>query len=336
MDPVTHGLIGATASQSFANKRTLRAAAFTGLASAMLADLDVFISSASDPLLNLEIHRQFTHSLIFIPVGALIATVLLWWFVRKYLTLKQTYLFSLAGYATAGLMDLITSYGVLLFWPFSSERFSLDIISVFDPLFTMGVLIFTGLAFYKKEKMYARITFGWVFVYLLFAFTQQQKGIRTAQEIARSNNHEIQQLIVKPTIANQLLWSIRYTTGDSLYSYGFRSLPFADPVIYEGDAAALLQWKENYAEFEGSVLYKDIQRFSDLSEGVLIQHPDHENVIGDGRYSMLPTTTSPLWGIEIDTTRPNRHVEFGTYRDADPEIRQAFMNMLFGREIKIR
>lgn len=331
MDPVTHGLIGATASPSFADKRAFRAAAFTGFVSALLADLDVFIASSTDPLLNLEMHRQFTHSLIFIPVGALIATLLLWWFVRKYLTLKQTYLFSLAGYATAGLMDLITSYGVLLFWPFSSERFSLDLISVFDPLFTVGVLIFTGLAFFKKEKIYVWLSIGWVGLYLFFAFTQQQKGMHTAQEIARSGNHEIRQLIVKPTIANQLLWNIRYTTDDSLYSYGIRSLPFSDPVIYTGESVPLLQWKDRYSEFEGSVLYQDIQRFSDLSEGILIEHPDHRDVIGDGRYSMLPTTTSPLWGIKADTSRPNRRIDFDTYRDASSNVRQAFMDMLLGR-----
>ncbi|WP_020402141.1 metal-dependent hydrolase [Gracilimonas tropica] len=333
MDPVTHGLIGATASQSFAKKKSFRAAAIVGLGSALLADLDVFIASASDPLLNLEMHRQFTHSLFFIPVGALVATLLSYWFVKKYLTLKQTYLFSLAGYATAGLMDLITSYGVLLFWPFSSERYSMDIISVFDPFFTLGVILFTGIAFYKREKLYTWFALAWAIGYLLFAFTQQQKGVRIAQEIADSKNHQIQQLIVKSTIANQILWSIRYTTDDSLYSFGLQSLPFAEPVVLEGTSAPLLQWKDAYSQFEGSVLYQDIQRFSDLSEGVLIQHPDHKNVIGDGRYSMLPTTNAPLWGIEIDTTQPNTHVEFGTYRDASEEVRESFIDMLFGRKL---
>ena len=74
MDPVTHGLIGAAASQSFANKRGFRAAAFTGFVSALLADLDVFLMSSTDPLLNLELHRQITHSLVFIPMGALVAS----------------------------------------------------------------------------------------------------------------------------------------------------------------------------------------------------------------------------------------------------------------------
>lgn len=333
MDPVTHGLIGTTASTSFADKRTFRATAFIGFASALMADLDVLISSASDPLLKLEMHRQFTHSLIFIPVGALITTVLLWWFVRKYLTLKQTYLFSLAGYTTAGLMDVITSYGVLLLWPISSERYSLDTISVFDPVFTMVALLLTGIAIYKKEKNFSYLALIWIALYLSFGFWQQQKGIRVAKEIAYSNHHEIQQLIVKPTIANQLLWSIRYTTGDSLYSYGIRSLPFSDPVIYGGESVALLRWKEKYSRLKGSVLYEDIRRFSDLSNGILIDHPNHKNVIGDGRYSMLPTTSVPLWGIQVDTTEPNQHVDFGTFRDARKKTRKSFVDMLLGKKL---
>ncbi|MEQ8525291.1 metal-dependent hydrolase [Gracilimonas sp.] len=328
MDPVTHGLIGATASQSFADKRTFRAAAFTGLASAMLADLDVFLGSASDPLLNLELHRQFTHSIVFIPVGALVATFLLWWYVKKYLTVKETYFFSLAGYATAGITDVFTSYGVHIFWPFTDARYSLDIISVFDPLFTLGVIIFTGMAFYKRKQLFAWLALGWMALYLLFGFSQQQKAVEIARQIAEDKNREISQLIGKPTIANNWLWSIRYVAGDSLYSAGVKLIPFSDPVIYDGESASLLQWKQEFNHLKGTTLYKDIARFSKLSDAVLIWHPDYNNVIGDGRYSMLPTTLSPLWGIEIDTTNTNQHVEFGTYRDANKEVRETFMEML--------
>jgi inner membrane protein len=329
MDPVTHGLIGATASQSFADKRTFRAAAFTGLASAMLADLDVFLSSASDPLLNLELHRQFTHSIVFIPIGALVATLLLWWFVKKYLTVKETYLFSLAGYATAGLTDYFTSYGVHLLWPFSDTRYSLDIISVFDPLFTLGVLILSGMAFYKRKQLFAWLSFGWIIMYLLFGYTQQRKAMQVAEQMANDKNHEISQLIVKPTIANQWLWSIRYVYDDSLYAAGVKLIPSAEPTIYEGESKPLLNWKEEFKSYEGTTLYNDIARFSKLSDGVLIQHPEQKHVIGDGRYSMLPTSVSPLWGIEIDTTNSDQHVRFGTYRDASEEVREAFLKMLF-------
>ncbi|MDR9415865.1 MAG: metal-dependent hydrolase [Gracilimonas sp.] len=332
MDPVTHGLIGATASQSFANKRAFRAAAFTGFASALLADLDVFLSSASDPLLNLELHRQFTHSLVFIPVGALIATLLLWWFMKKYLTLKEIYFYSLAGYATAGITDVFTSYGVLLFWPFTDARVSFNLISVFDPLFTLVIIVFTGLAFYKRKQFYIWFALGWMFLYLLFGFSQQRKAKQVAQHIALENNQEIQEIIVKPTIANQILWSIRFVSENELYSYGVRLVPFAEPTIYKGEQATLFRWRDEFSHLKGTTVYKDIERFSRLSDGMIILHPDHDDVIGDGRYSMLPTNISPLWGIEVDTTQTGKHVSFGTYRDASKEVRKSFMDMLLGRE----
>lgn len=335
MDPVTHGLIGATASQSFADKDKLRAAGFVGLASAMLADLDVLISTPSDPLLNLEMHRQFTHSLIFIPFGALIATLLVWWFVRNRLTFKETYLFSIVAYATAGIADTFTSYGVQLLWPFVDERYALNIISVFDPLFTMGIVITAGIVFYKRQRVLSWMSWTWIILYLFFGYSQHQRAASVASQIVIHNNHINQRIVVKPTIANQLLWSIRYEThNNNLYAYGVRISPFSNPIIYKGESVPLLDWQNEYATYRGTTLYKDIQRFSKLSDGFLIHHPQQANVIGDGRYAMLPTSLSPLWGIEIDTTRPDEHVSFETFRDAGPEIREAFLDMLLGRKVR--
>ena len=297
----------------------------------MLADLDVFISSTSDPLLTVELHRHFTHSFIFIPVGALVATLVTWWLVKKYLTLKETYLFSLAGYATAGVADVITSYGVHLLWPFMDGRYSLNIISVFDPLFSLGIILLAGFALYKKRKRFAFVAWGWIFLYLAFGFVQQQRAENAAVELALRNGHHIEQMVVKPTIANQILWSVRYEAGGNLHAAGIRLMPFSKPIIYEGGQTTLLDWQERYAAYRGTILYKDIRRFSELSEGFLIQHPKDENVIGDGRYSMLPTTLSPLWGVKLDPGQPDQHVDYVTYRDTDTEIRRAFLDMLLGR-----
>lgn len=334
MDPVTHGLIGATASQSFADKDKLRTAALTGFAAAMLADLDVLISDANDPLLNLEMHRQFTHSLVFIPAGALIATLLVWWFVKKRLSFKETYLFSFAAYATAGIADTFTSYGVKLLWPFWDERYALNIISVFDPLFTVGIIITSGMVFYKRQRLLSWIAWSWIALYLLFGYGQRERGENIALQIVTHQNHLNRRIVVKPTIANQVLWSIRYETYDSLYAYGVRISPFSETIIYRGESVPLLDWQNEYATYKGTTLYEDIRRFSKLSQGFLIRHPKQDHVIGDGRYAMLPTSLSPLWGIEIDTTRPHQHVAFNTYRDAGPEVRKSFLNMLFGRRIR--
>lgn len=331
MDPLTHGLIGSAAAQSLASKEKVRYAAVAGFGAALLADADILISNPNDPLLNVELHRQFSHSLIFIPVGALIASLLLWLFLKKKLSPKEIYGYSLLGYATAGLMDAFTSYGTKLLWPFFDERYSWNIISVFDPMFTVGVLITALLCFYYRKKLFLGLGWLWIFCYLLFGFFQHNRAEKRAYSFAEKYNQSIERLVVKPTIGNQLLWSIRYEEKDTLYAHGIYLNPFSESEFYEGTSTPLLDWRKEFEPYKGTTLYKDIQRFETLSEGYLIRHPDQKDVIGDGRYAMLPTSLSPLWGIKADTSHPHQHVPFLNFRNASEEIRSKFLKMLLGK-----
>jgi inner membrane protein len=76
------------------------------------------------------------------------------------------------------------------------------------------------------------------------------------------------------------------------------------------------------------VVYHDIQRFNLFSDGFLAWHPENPNVLGDVRYSMLPTSIRPLWGIELNHDAPNEHVTFNTYRTMSTTDRKAFFAML--------
>jgi inner membrane protein len=341
MDPITHGLIGASLSasasalflthhRSWSSSPSLRSAALVGGISAMLPDLDVFIQSASDPLLQLEFHRQFTHSLLFLPLGALLAVTLCWWIVRNHLNVKQTYIFSFLGMSTAGLVDVMTSYGVQWFWPLSEARISWNVIAVFDPLCTLGIAMLLGWGLYRKRHLFAGLALAWATLFFLFGWIQQGRAERQAQILIQQRNHISEQLVVKPTIANQILWSIRYTYRDTLYADAVHLLPFAEPKIYRGTTQPLLEPSEAFDSLTGSVLYNDIKRFSRLSNEIIIRHPVYPDVIGDGRYAMLPTSTNPLWGIRIDTTQPDQHVAFETFRDASAQVRKKYRDMLLG------
>ncbi len=64
MDPLSQGVLGASASQSIASEPgKQRLSLLVGLLAGMAPDLDVLIRSAEDPLLFLDFHRQFTNSL---------------------------------------------------------------------------------------------------------------------------------------------------------------------------------------------------------------------------------------------------------------------------------
>ena len=145
MDPLSQAALGAVAPQTLASKTAidtvgLMRIGIIGALAGMAPDIDVLIQSSTDPLLQLEYHRQFTHSLIFIPSGAALCALVFWPFVRSHLSYRQVWFIALLGYGTHGLLDACTTYGTLLLWPFSDARIAWNTISVIDPLFTLPLL----------------------------------------------------------------------------------------------------------------------------------------------------------------------------------------------------
>lgn len=331
MDPVTQGLAGASAALLFSDKEKSRPAALTGALSAMAADLDIFIVSQSDPLLNIEMHRQFTHSLLFIPLGAFIVSALLYLVLKNRLNFRQLYLYSIAGFATAGLLDACTSYGTQLLWPFSDTRIAWSVISIFDPLVTAGMILFTILALVKKEKRFAILSAGWLALFLLYGVVQQQRAETAAEYLANSRSHMPDEWVVKPTLGNQILWRVNYKQNGRIYADAIRTGIFSGIRIYEGESSAEVNPREAYDSYEGTTLYRDLLRFETLSGGYLVRHPQQPDVIGDARFSMLPTSITPLWGVLADTTNANRHTPFLYFRDSGTDIRDEYLKMLMGK-----
>ena len=176
MDPLSQGTVGAAFAQSVANKNNILKIGLIGFLAGLIPDLDVLIKSSTDPILSLEYHRQFTHSLFFIPLGSLIFAFLIFPFVKSTLSLKTVYFASLLGYGTHGLLDACTSYGTQLFWPFSNQRVSWNNISIVDPLFTIPILIFVGIAIKTKKRIFSFFGIGWIIFYLSMGFVQYERA----------------------------------------------------------------------------------------------------------------------------------------------------------------
>lgn len=330
MDPVTHGLVGAAANLAVAPRATARAAAVAGGLAALSADLDVLVRRADDPLFTLEAHRHATHALPMAPVGALVVAGLLWWGLRRHLEPRSLYLACLLGLATAGLLDACTSYGTHLWWPLSGVRSAWGLVPVVEPLVTLGVAAGVVFAWRRRCATPARLGLSWLLLLLAVGAVQHGRAADAARDLARQRGHEITDLSIKPTMANQLLWSARYLTADSLHAAAVRLPPWGRQVT-PGEAAPRLDWRSEYAGLRGRVAFDDIERFERLSEGWLVRHPAHPQVVGDGRYAMLPTSVRPLWGIAVDPARADEHVPFGEYRQMDAAIRQRFVDLLLGR-----
>lgn len=333
MDPITNGLTGTMAALAFSGHDDKNRAAATGFGAAMLADVETFIQLPGDPLFNLEIHRQFTHSLIFIPIGALVAAALFWVLFRMSFPFRKLYLFSIAGYCTHWFMDLITSYGTELLWPFLDTRFALNIVSVIDPVITLGLLVFTSIALFKTRTWFLPLAWTWLSLFLVLGWIQHSRATFAMQQLTSDRSHPVEKSVVKPTIGNQLLWRATYISRDTIYTDAVRTGLFSGIRVYKGESAPLIIPEKDFVDFTGTVLYHDLLRFSRLSDQFLVRHPNQPNIIGDAAYSMLPTSLIPLWGVEADTTKPNQHLSFLYFRDASDEVRTPFSAMLLGRDI---
>jgi inner membrane protein len=333
LDLLTQGLLGGVVALSMAKKEDARSAAAVGFAAALLADADVFIGSTNDPLLNVEFHRHFTHALIFIPVGALIAALLLWPLLRKRLGFKRIYAYALLGYATAGLLDACTSYGTHLLWPFSDTRIAWSIIAIVDPVISLVLLIalILGLKFCKPRP--ARIGLGLVGAYLLFGLWQHHNALQAALELAAGRGHEVQRILVKPTIANLVLWRSVYQSGNRFHVDAIR-VGLGAARVYTGASLRRFDPGKDLPDLlPDSVLARYIVRFSTLADGYVVMDPGRSKVLTDIRYSMLPTTVTPMWGIDLNVPAPDRHAKFEVYRDRPDDTRKRFVAMLLGRDL---
>ena len=330
MDLLTHGLVGAALAQSAAPKEEARVAAGIGFLAGMLADADALITSANDALLVLEVHRHFTHALLFIPVGALIAAALLWPFLRRRLGFPRLYLYALLGYALAGALDACTSYGTHLLWPFSDERLALSIIAVVDPLMTLAIGIPVAVGIIRRRPNAARLGLALGICYLALGLAQHERAESAALALARERGHEARRLLVKPTIGNLVLWRSTYIESGRIYADGVhvaaRIRAYRGESAPRFDPARDLRWAP-----PGSPARRQADRFAQLSDGYLARHPRRPAMIGDARYAMLPTSVEPLWGIVFEAERPDARVELVTDRTLTPEARGRFVDMLLGR-----
>ena len=330
MDIITQGLIGATVAQASAKPSELRLAALIGFCAPLLADADALILSTDDPLLFLEFHRYFTHSLLFIPFGALLASLLLWPLLRKRLSFKRVYFYAILGYATAGFLDACTSYGTHLLWPFFDERIAWSIISIFDPVFSLALIAAIIFSLVKLRPLPARIGLAFAAAYLSFGAIQHERAKSLAQLQAQQREHIIERLIVKPTLGNLLLWRSVYQADGMFYVDAVRVGLTGNDKVFTGNHVPVFDIRRDLPQLtDQTMVSRDIKRFEFFSDGFLAWHPQRPNVLGDVRYAMLPTSTQPLWGIELALDAPNELVSFNTYRTMTADDRKAFFDMLF-------
>lgn len=325
--------MGVLAAQAVCKPGQRHAAIGIGVVAGLLPDVDTLIRSADDPLLVLSMHRHFTHSLAFAPVGAALAALLCWPWVRKQMALNRACFAALAAYVSHLLLDFSTSYGIHLLWPFYREPISANIIAVVDPVFTALLLVALILALGGRGQRWVYMGLGVACVYLTFGLVQHQRALGVAEQLAAARGQSPERLLVKPTMGNLVLWRALAVEGGhaqvDAVRLGWKTR------VYPGESIKLLHPDDWRHLPENSRLRRDLERMYRYSDRLLAVHPDAPTMVGDVRFAMLPTSAAPLWGITLSFEQPEGDIQWENRRTLTPKMREQFLAMVLNRDITL-
>jgi inner membrane protein len=304
MDTFTHGFLGAAASQALFGKRLPRAAGPIGLLAGMAPDLDLLMGSRVDPVAGILYHRQFTHSLAFIPIGALAVSLLFIW-MKPFRGLRLFVLgAALIGYGLHGLLDACTSYGTLLLWPFSYRRISWDVIAIVDPIFTVTVLVGALGTIVVQQATPARVALCVALLYLGFGVWQHQRAADVQQRLAQSRGQAIEHSRVMPLPGSLVWWRSVYVADGHIHVDGVQAPWWSSPRLKEGGSVRLATFGDvppPLAKRHGTRRVFDV--FAWFADGLIAPIDGASDVIGDLRFAADPSGLVPLWGMQFDGRR---------------------------------
>jgi len=218
MDPLTTALSGALLARAATQPQQqfhpgrhilpLRLQIATGFAAAAFPDIDLVLRLI-DTLTYLNWHQGPTHSLLLLPIWAWLLAQFFSSINRNRYRWKCFVLPASLGIAIHIAGDLITSYGLMLFAPFSTERFALPLVFVIDPWFTLIIIV--GLIAtwcYPQQRIAAILALVVLCGYVFFLWTLHQQAVNLAKNYIHSNNLLKAQIIVLPQPLSPFHWKI--------------------------------------------------------------------------------------------------------------------------------
>ena len=218
MDSLTQIVLGAAVGEAVLGKKVGNKAMLYGAIAGTIPDLDTFASYFTDTVSALEIHRGFTHSILFSLIFAPLFGKLVSLY-EKSASFKQWTILFFFGFVTHPLLDAHTTWGTQLFWPLDL-RLAYKSIFVIDPLYTLPFLIFVLLAMRKKRTSPKRRklnNLGLLISSTYLILTLVLKGIAFFQfKNALENQHiSYTEIETKPTPFNTILWTANVDTKNA-------------------------------------------------------------------------------------------------------------------------
>ena len=179
MDTLTHSLIGAISARACTENRSRSYLLVAALAAAF-PDIDYLLFWLNPYQFITEWHRGPTHSLLLLPIWALLLSVLFYLPMRRRASFMTLFLLCSLGLLSHIFADCITLYGIQLFAPISDQRYALNLAFDMDLWITLIALMPLLTVFqYRTGAVLSLLLIG---CYLGFLYYGQQIAIQTIED----------------------------------------------------------------------------------------------------------------------------------------------------------
>jgi inner membrane protein len=294
----------------------------------MAADLDVLIYSPSDPMVAFVYHRHFTHSLAFVPIGGLLCA--LPWIVRRHPRSREIAAATTIGYATHAPLDAFTSYGTMLWWPFSQARVALDWVAIIDPIYTLVLALGLTLAIRLRRRRPAALALVASSLYLAFGALQHARAIASTAALARARGHVPARIRALPPTPSNLVWRTLYRADGRIHVDGARTPWIGATRSRGGDSVLAFDEGDLPPEVAADArTLAAFRRFAWFADGWVARGAVDPADVVDLRYAVDVLSIDALWGVRL---RPgaDRPVERVTFRGSPGDAARAQWRALSG------
>jgi inner membrane protein len=247
MDTLTHALSGVLLARATepsaprADQLPRRTRLWIGFLAGAFPDGD-FVLGLIDPLTYLTSHRGVTHSIVMLPIWAILLA-LAFAFVsrRKYSWRAFVGVCALAiGIHIAG--DVITAFGTMILAPFSSWRAQFPVTFIVDPVFS--AIIVAGLAvsaMWKRPRLPAIGGLAVLAVYVGFQAVVHGRAVAFGEAYAEARKLDGADIEALPQPFSPFNWRIVVSTGNA-YRLAYVNLAATEkPAKPEAGASWLAQ-----------------------------------------------------------------------------------------------
>lgn len=286
MDSLTQVVLGAAVGEAVLGKKVGNKAILWGAVAGTIPDLDVLVKFFTDDVTANEMHRGFSHSIVFC---LLFAPVLGFLINRIHKSSEASWRdwskLSFWSFFTHPLLDAHTTWGTQLLWPLDL-RLAYKNINVIDPVYTLPFLFLVVAAmFFKKTNRWRQILnwlgIGVSSIYMLYTIGLKVHVNQVFTKSLNDNGVQFERLTHQPTLMNSVLWMAVAET-DSAYYMGFYSILDRDRKV---DYISYPKDLEIRQDLENVEMYIRLVKLSD--KWYLVRKKDDGFVFKDLRFGQL-------------------------------------------------